>query len=238
MTDRPILFSPEMVRALLDGRKTQTRRIFKPQPVVHDAGDCAINGHRGSLDYLMREIAPRFWARFAVGDGLWVREAWRTAAAYDDISPSAMGGEEPIIYEVDGSINTHGWRQPREIGRNRSSIHMPRWASRLTLTVTDVRVQRLHDIGLEDAIAEGVDGCLASDFAETDRLGELEVWADWLARDAYLYPHPNPEADSINELTDDPRLAYRWLWESINGAGSWEKNPWVVALTFTVEKAA
>src|SRR5712692_10063165 len=85
MRDRPILFSAAMLRALPEGRKTQTRRIFKPQPTMHDAGDCTINGHRGPVDYLMREIAPQFWAPFKKGDRLWVRESFLKPYANTDV---------------------------------------------------------------------------------------------------------------------------------------------------------
>ncbi|TGQ95371.1 hypothetical protein EN851_07560 [Mesorhizobium sp. M8A.F.Ca.ET.208.01.1.1] len=154
MTDRPILFSAPMVRALLDGRKTQTRRVARDTTLPHLR-------HAGDLHLIVGEgLLTRnhyFRVPYAVGDRLYVREAWATESAYDDLSPSAMGGEEPVRYDADGSHQTWGYPAISKIGRFRQAMHMPRWASRLTLTVTDVRVQRLQEISEEDAKAEGVD---------------------------------------------------------------------------------
>jgi len=128
MTDRPILFSGPMVRAILDGRKSQTRRVLS-----------------------MAHIG------YAPGDRLWVKETWRASYGLDyyrdDLGrcprPSDMDPATTAIeYLADGE---------RELGgRDHPSIHMPRWASRLTLTVTNVRVERLKDISEADAIREGV----------------------------------------------------------------------------------
>ena len=131
MTDRPILFSAPMVRALFTCTKTQTRRLY------------AHGDHT-----LTMPLKPRH----AVGDRLYVREHWRTESkAYDDLAPSDMGGEEPVIFAADAD-----WSLNKTVGRPRQGMHMPRWASRLTLTVTDVSVQRLQDISEADAIAEGI----------------------------------------------------------------------------------
>ncbi|WAX93157.1 hypothetical protein N7E70_015780 [Aminobacter sp. NyZ550] len=153
MTDRPIIFSGPMVRALLAGTKTQTRRVMLPQPYALDGrpgywnasgtvgGRICIND-RALLD-LHRKPKP--------GDHLYVREAWRTESrAYDDLAPSDMGGEETVIFEADAD-----WKHHKTVGRLRQGMHMPRWASRLTLTVTEIRVQRLQEISEADAIAEG-----------------------------------------------------------------------------------
>jgi hypothetical protein len=228
MTDRPILFSGPMVRALLAGTKTQTRRVLKPQPPAW-ATFCQ---QPTMLNVLQQWVPSGLWAwseaeqqpprelkrwpvdangdhywlnpRFAVGDRLYVREAWKTHAAYDDISPAAMGGDEAILYEADGAHQTWGYPAISKIGRFRQGMHMPRWASRLTLTVIHVRVQRLQEIGHVDAAAEG---CLGKG----------------------TYP-------GGYEVT--PRDQYRELWDSLNaprGFG-WDSNPWVVAVSFTVER--
>ena len=134
---RPILFSAPMVRALLDGRKTQTRRIMKPQPpdgwfISEDERD-----EPGHAEWLA-ERCPYG----APGDRLWVREAVR------------WEGGPLAIFEADGSacvIDTWPWKRTKL-----PSIHMPRGASRITLEITEVRVQRLQEIGEEDARAEGV----------------------------------------------------------------------------------
>jgi hypothetical protein len=223
MTDLPILFSAPMVLAQLrevdapGTGKTQTRRLFKPHPTMHPQGDCSINGHRGPVDYLMREVAPRFWTRFKKGQRLWVRETWRTGKSLDEHSPAKI--EEmvkdagyrrpwcPVRYVADGftegNVSDFGglW------GKARVAIHMPRWLSRLTLTVTDVRVQRLQEISEEDALAEGV----------------MKIGRRW-------------EVDDIVATPIGAVDAYRSLWNCINGAGIWDANPWIVALTFTVAK--
>lgn len=142
MADRPIHFSAPMVRALLDGRKTQTRRVLKPQPPTGLMPECfAIAGE-----------AQPIGARWSRGDRLWVRENWQ-ALSHGDYLPTKSqpcdlryAATEPLAC-LTSEVRGYPWRP---------SIHMPRWASRLTLTVTDVRVQRLQDISEADARAEGV----------------------------------------------------------------------------------
>ncbi|WP_024586055.1 hypothetical protein [Aliihoeflea sp. 2WW] len=207
MADRPILFSGPMVRALLAGTKTQTRRVLS-----NDKHASLFNGQwadsyvldPGNAGWREREV------RFAEGDRLYVREAWRSDAAYDDLSPAAMGGDEPIRYEADGAHQAWGYPAISKPGRFRQGMHMPRWASRLTLIVTEVRVQRLQEIIEADAIAEGV-----------------ECWSEpglvsWRVDDAMSF------VGAVD--------AYRLLWDSLNadrGYG-WSANPWVVAYSFTV----
>ncbi len=141
MTDHPILFSAPMVCALLDGRKTQTRRLawrFREVPTTDDG------------EGLSRLPSP--WQRVQPGDRLWVRETWAEVGTYDPGLP---------IYRADyPSCVPAGYDNipAAEAVKWRVSIHMPRRLSRLTLTVTDVRVQRLQDISHEDAEAEGWPG--------------------------------------------------------------------------------
>jgi hypothetical protein len=214
MVDRPILFSAPMVRALLDGRKTQTRRLCK----------WANNPFSPQLSYIVACDEPgwfgdeegdvQFSSGYAPGDRLWVKETWGINH-YKYCRPEPIPKTRPtdledyeMVYfatEDDCEINNEMPRTP--------SIFMPRWASRLTLTVTDVRVQRLQEISRADAIAEGL--TLASNVLE-------EFWR---------WPEPHHE-----HLWLSPPAAYRHLWDSINGAGSWEANPWIVALTFDVRK--
>lgn len=134
MSDKPIIFRPDMISALLDGRKTQTRRALK-------------------YDKCGAPIMP-----VVEGDRLWVKEAWRASPAYDDLRPSDMGGDESIFYEADETWESWGWGDTGCIsgGRYRHARFMPRWASRLTLVVTDVRVQRVQDISEADAAQEGM----------------------------------------------------------------------------------
>lgn len=191
MADRQISFSAPMVRALLDGRKTQTRRTLNPQP--------HLIGTTGS--YIGKD-GKGHQLRIAVGDRLYVREHWRTSPEHDDTAPRDIAKGAPLCFLADTGLTFPSplW------GRHRQAMHMPRWASRLTLTVTDVRVERLQDISEDDAAAEG-------------------------------WPAPEDRATTgIAEIRDAYPIGwYAWLWDSINGTGAWNANPWIVAYTFTVQ---
>lgn len=199
MKERPIIFSAPMVRAILDGRKSQTRRIVKPQPprtvlsptiVARDA--LAPSGYSFVSDEY-GEILLR--CPYGVpGDRLWVREAWRQ-------------GTTRVLYRVDDVA-------PSQV-RWKPSIHMPRAASRITLEITDVRVERLQEIGEEDALAEGV----FRPIGMRTPIGQcVETWD---GRGEMIYADPSQARDE-----------YRGLWESINGDGAWEANPWVWVVCF------
>ncbi|TIP70329.1 MAG: hypothetical protein E5X53_28335 [Mesorhizobium sp.] len=209
MTDRPILFSGPMVRALLAGTKTQTRRVLNPQPPA-DLGLVGIYAPKlvAVFGYVTPDADCKVALRYMPGDRLYVREAWKTHAAYDDISPAAMGGDEPILYVADGAHQTWGYPAISKIGRFRQGMHMPRWASRLTLIVTDVRVQRLQAINEADAVAEG---------------------CGWRG---------TGNSDDNDKLVGDPVPAYSRLWDGLNASRGfgWDVNPWVVAVSFTVER--
>jgi hypothetical protein len=209
MADRPIIFSAPMIRALLDGRKTQTRRVLKPQPEY-----CVVDGSalpvglehvegRPFPQVTVGRVITRQEVRFASGDCLWAREAHAISA-----NPA-----RPVWYRA-------GHEEARASGPRvdlkwRPSIHMPRWASRLTLIVEGVKVEPLQDISEADAIAEGcfkgkATGRIYESMAST-RLGGGE-WA--CARDWY--------AD---------------LWERLHGADAWNANPFVAAITFRTIRA-
>lgn len=215
MTDRPILFSGPMVRALLEGRKTQTRRVFDldgPGRIGPRGNDLPV-----SCLHVQGESVPRVTVgkvvtliklKAAVGDRLWVREAWRCNGWATDVATifyRASEGDSYTAmceqYPVDGKTYlrpTASWRP---------SIHMPRWISRLTLVVDGVKVERLQDISEADAIAEG-----AEQYSSSMKLSR---------------PF-NPDWKGIY------REGYAELWNAINGPGSWEANPWVAAYTFHV----
>lgn len=205
--ERPIPFSGPMVRAILDGRKTQTRRVIKPQPT---------EGQAEPLEYRIARIAlmpPRstgeaheaWWASgddligpiprcpYGVpGDRLWVRETWALVprTAYR----SSTGVEQTLnpANDHDAAVYREGW--VRVAPSWRSPIFMPRWASRLTLEVTEVRVQRLQEISAEDVAAEGIDHDIGS-----------------------------------------PLAAFAAAWDSIyEKRAPWDTDPWVWALTFKV----
>ena len=206
MADRPILFSAPMVRALLDGRKTQTRR---PAKFIEPNGDQFhvqnAPGGRFGPEARVPDIAPDC-APFEVGDQLWVKETWRAGESWDDKKPTLIQKGVPVDYVATP-------RKGGPTGKTRVSIFMPRWASRLALTVTDVRVERLNDCSEADALAEGVRP-LPGDGPNRFTV-DAEGWAI--------------SAPTAVET-------YRLLWNWINGPGAWEANPWVCAITFTVEQ--
>lgn len=221
MTDRPIPFSAPMIRATLEDRKSQTRRVIVPQPPADAAFALITHDHTGSKarqwgwmtgdpEHVESIVGlDLFDVCYAIGDRLWCREAWRTAAVYDDLSQSQLGGEEPLKYEVDGAVDLHGGRMDGRWGRYRLARFMPRWASRLTLIVTDVRVQRLQDISEEDAWDEGI-----------------QPQPSGLYRAGY-------EEDTEHDTAVE---AYADLWDHVHGEGAWGQNPWVEAYTFTVHR--
>jgi hypothetical protein len=228
MTDRPIIFSAPMVRALLAGRKTQTRRLIKPQPIspqvrefrhvatVTATGQSVFNtmstaGHPiPAMPGPPHCVTGEYVAPYGKGDRLWVRESWcingfkSTAtgpehcyfAASDEVQ-AAHDGDGFTVFNKDGSERSP-WLTP---------IHMPRWASRLTLTVTDVRVQRLQDITEADARSEGV----------------------WRSTSGMYHFTEHGHGAGYHSAVS----AFDTLWTTINGPASWPSNPWVVALTFT-----
>lgn len=171
--ERPILFSAPMVHALLAGTKTQTRRLIKPQPIQGIMDAKAFEALRGATAagilpieateegqagwtwrgcrYMPWPHAIRNRSPYGMpGDRLWVKETWSVNGLYDNLPPSELPHDLPVGYLADGapSIERHG--------KTRVSIHMTRWASRITLEVSDVRAQTLTEISEEDARAEGV----------------------------------------------------------------------------------
>lgn len=203
---RPILFSAPMVRALLAGTKTQTRRALKPQPDAVHGGEpyWFVGGYRAwqhrSTDDLLRQGGNPLPCPYGqAGAGLWVRETW---AYHLHAAASASDDAGPFVYAADGTT------QYRLCDRWRPSIHMPRSASRISLAVTAVRVERLQDISEADAIAEGV-----TPQWEPGMSGRL--------------------IEALGGFSHRPAAsAYATLWEEINGAGSWDANPWVWVVEF------
>jgi hypothetical protein len=188
--------SAPMVKALLDGRKTQTRRIFTPDRIIIRPNEF----HPGELWYKIfqkREgvielagcgpFIPDDWLHYCpfgqVGDRLWVRETWHTAKSLDTWSPKQIGEKcldanyrkpwAPIQYAVDQHRVNWDDTDWGLLGKTRVSIHMPRWASRITLEITDIRVQRLQTISEEDAVAEGIDRETAASILQ-QAAGKLE----------------------------------------------------------------
>ena len=175
MKERPILFSGPMVRAILDGRKTMTRRVVKPQPIVICGKDGrAFMSHNpthyddGSTAWTVAhrdtENGHNIYTKCPYGqpgDRLWVRETWATSKFMDKRAPSETKDKGlPFWFRADNSVMftgaTTGGTDFMERGRWRPSIHMPRWASRIALEITAVRVERVQDITEADARAEGI----------------------------------------------------------------------------------
>lgn len=210
MPDRPIIFSAPMVRALLDGRKTQTRRLLRPKN--HNT-HLQCDPYGAWWWWTPQTGAPHVAqpVPYAHGDRLYVREAIDKASDSDGVFYRA----DYDAGNPEGSAGL-GWRP---------SIHMPRWASRLTLTVTEVRVQRLQEITEADAVAEGVTRCAwAEDFAGD---GRIEWHVPEVSPGEYpglTNPHPTP----IGPFSE--------LWERLHGPAAWDANPWVVAVSFTVQR--
>jgi hypothetical protein len=211
---RPILMSTPMIHALLDGQKMQTRRIMKPQPT----NEWAWNPHSKTnpLDY-SREVWDRFCPYGKPGDLLWVRE--KHSYAMVEAGTSKRLHDSPPLYFAD---DPH-WDGPKW----KPSIHMPRWASRLTLELMKVQVQRLHDITAEDARAEGL-ACVTKDDGKTFKYGLPDLDG---------FPGCDNHGWAWKDWHIDPRQAYKKVWDDINGHGSWNQDPFVWVLSFKVKQA-
>ncbi|EPZ3033062.1 hypothetical protein ACXMRP_003213 [Yersinia enterocolitica] len=212
MNEKPILFNAEMVNAILSGRKTQTRRIMKVQPAecnhthwpeypnpewkLYDRGwNCAVCGNGVSLTE--RDVTGIICPLGKPGDRLWVREAFA----------AGLCTESTLAYRATHKTEDleEGWG---ETIKWTPSIHMPRWASRINLLITGVRVERLNDISEQDAISEG-----------------LECYVD----DGVPYYGPFNNGDCR------PDVVFRGLWDSIYGqkeGENWQANPWVWVINF------
>lgn len=231
--ERPILFSAPMVRALLDGRKTQTRRIVKPMPKWAERfpickPDGMAAGHQiwwwdGEFDGPgVSQDSPYG----KPGDRLWVKETWRPI---ESLGPWDMD----VIYRADGERRTvkdgefgdRDWSMPKAAATgNVSPLFMPRWASRLLLEITDVRVERLQDISEADAASEGV-----------RRIGE--EYPSFADPDSAWHEGPNLWTVDMGFGSFNAPTAvetFQMLWGHINSAGSWDANPWVWAVSFRV----
>lgn len=218
----PLIFSTDMIRALLDGRKTQARLPIKNVfshlvPALGEYRDCIkdIDGMPSCIEY-----RPSNWEVCPYGqpgDLLWVREAF--AIRYQSWHYTD-GHRYRIDYKAGGPAPIHPYKAPRAYPRHSHttdgelawapSIHMPRWASRITLRITDVRVQRVQDISNDDITHEG-----------------MKEW-------------PPDEPGTLTELGEQAiRGSFHVLWDCINASRGhlWESNPWVWALTFEVIQA-
>ncbi|PRI21503.1 hypothetical protein [Pectobacterium versatile] len=202
MKERGIIFNSDMVRATLSGQKTQTRRIVKPQP--DEDGLARLRGGPW-LDTSERVYRCPFGK---VGDRLWVRETFNGFWLDDDVIQEIKDGISKASELCDYRSDYPDSSQP--VGGWTPSIHMPRWASRITLEITGVRVERLNDISEEDCWSEGID--------EVDgRFENIEII---------------DMARKIGCCIDDAKPMFALLWQSIYGEESWQANPWCWTITF------
>lgn len=211
MADKPILFSGPMIRAILDGRKTQTRRVItgRKHASLFFGGwtdDYVLDP--GNEEWRQQEV------RIHVGDRLWVKETVRAEELPDGMDGVRYLADDSFIPIENDPSAAVAWLKLNTIygkeGATAPSIFMPRWASRITLTVTEVRFERLQNISEDDAKAEGA--------------VPYHVRASGL--DYYGSQHAM--------CGQDHRAGFCHIWESINGIESWDANPWVVAYSFDV----
>lgn len=226
MRERPILFSGAMVRAIHDGRKTQTRRVIKRQP-PDDVAPIIVSRYHPTIVDRHGDEAPgaEIFGAFSddgewgckspfgePGDRLWVRETCRAV--------ELESGLDGVRYPADGAfreiedsraaaerwLDLNAYRGQQ--GATVPAIHMPRWASRITLEITGVRAERLQSISEDDSIAEGIDKTAAG------------LWSAYGQSDV--------------DGTYSPRLSFRFLWDGINAARGhgWDANPWVWVVEF------
>lgn len=210
MKERPILFNAPMVKAILEGRKTQTRRVVKSDLIINQAEfECGNRPHvirsEPSLQYWVENGCP-----FGqVGDRLWVRETFMDLSGTGVEHRDSEGQLQKYAYATDCPRGSHSDELRKDFGLKwKPSIHMPRSASRILLEITNIRVEHLNGISKTDAIAEGVDKYHNSDFYV--RYGFEN---DWCA---------------------NAFASFAYLWESVYGKESWTANPWVWVVEFKV----
>lgn len=233
MKTHPLLMSPTMVQATLreiekpGTGKTNTRRVLKPHPEnivskhpIFRDGDCRWPTNMTGVSIVSNKPHPPeryledFPPKYQIGDLIYIREAWKTHVAYQDLAPSEMTGEEPVRYLADDSVQTWGWNTDGPVdGRFRQGMHMPRMFSRITCEITDVRIERVQDISEADAIAEGAP------------IAERQWTADGSGNQCLT-------KDTWRRV--GPQKWYKELWDSLNEARGygWDQNPWVFSIHY------
>ncbi|EAA9058618.1 hypothetical protein HAY23_003150 [Salmonella enterica] len=211
MKERGMIFNGEMVRAIIDGRKTQTRRIMKPQPANDIARGTFPNteayGWVSTMKHKFGSTTAHFCPFGQPGDRIWVRETFRVHSRATDVATLVYKSSERQSWtEQTHRVPVSVCNKPAVIEKWTPSIHMPRWASRILLEITDVRVERLNTISEKEARSEGV-GRLREGF-----------WKNY---------QPGWTQHQISA-----RGSFVTLWKSIYGDESWYSNPWVWVIEF------
>ena len=204
-----------MVRAILDGTKTQTRRVVKAKHLPRLENSV--------LNFLDGKWNQRPLPYGQTGDRLWARETCRAEELSDGLDGVRYLADDGFVSIQPNEDGINRWLEMRDYGNRPNTvarvktvpaIHMPRWASRITLEVTGVRVERLQDISEADAIAEGI---------ESLTYGGQTTYRDYSLSD---------ELAAVSPMLKSPIASYRSLWASINGPGSWDANQWVWVVEF------
>lgn len=216
MKESPILFNGDMVRAILDGRKTQTRRNINrvvgigsvTEFQMSDTKHCnwmMRNKHHLSNDITHEDLLDRH-PLGKIGDRLWVKETWRTYKSLDHLPPRSIAPSAGVQYEALGT-NLPGDKGDflLGMGKIRPSIFMPKWAARIWLEITDVGIVLLKHLSDNEALQEGIPG---------------------------LDAHGNRPTSATAQYPNAYRAEFGQLWASIYGQESWDSNPWVWAITF------
>lgn len=243
MKERPILFNTEMVQAILEGRKTQTRRIMRRQPddverfhhgeptTDTDARHAILrcyNNPKGfkncNSGWLANANYKTPFSEFNVGDHLWVREIFMGLGGTGVEHRNSEGRLQHYAYAADCPKGSHGDELRKDFGLKwKPSIHMPRSASRLVLEITNIRVERLNDISEADAIAEGVKPVSVPDYVPVDggyTRANRTMWKGY--------------QNNERAYRDTAKDSFMSLWQSVYGADSWVANPWVWVAEFKV----
>lgn len=258
MKNKPTLFSAPMVRAILNRRKTQTRRIISKQPAskesyLHDVVASSDRRREGKCHWNGEELDV-FKPYCRAGYLLWIKETWKVGAWSEDHGTIAVDyraspelTKTPWSYPEDQfekywiaisdelqekgidpcEEGYYSWKPGESPMKWKPSIFMPKWASRITLRVTAVRVERLQDISEEDAVAEGLE--YREEITHDDT--HIAYFKNYL-QPTYKADLDGEVIDVANEIEDDPIESYKTLWQSINGKESWDQNPWVWVIEF------
>lgn len=236
MAIKPMTYSGPMVSGLWHNRKTQTRRapdLSSATAPIMEFVKVATEKVTGRAIYEMRDkrgesvalkkgrwlLDYHFRPPIAVNDIIYVREPWHVSNAFDDYSPAkSHKGKNVLPRGVEVIRPATLERLPHYAGKFRQAMHMPRWMSRITLKVTDVRIERLKDISEADALAEGI---------------EMETADPPFYYVPGIWPHVIT-AVGVEEMGPHAARSYFKLWDYINGGGASELNPWVIAYSFHV----